>query len=367
MKSIAETIGGAQGLLKLNFDLQECFEEKLTPEYIAFIHILRVVMEYIGKFFLFTRSIMGRPPYLLMSFVKCELAKRYFHIEKTKDLILRLKNDPNLRIICGFKDVPHKSTFSRKLSFLAELEVFNKPFEELVKDAHQNLIVYHSCRDSSAIPVRETPIAKPKEKVEKEPKKRGRPPKNAEKQEKEPTVLEKQTTQTPEQSLSEINKDCAWGCKKNSDGKVSYWKGYKLHLDVSDSGFPLTAVITGANVHDSQLAIPLEQLTEQKVTVLYSLMDAGYDAKTIDEYIRSKGRVPIIDPNKRNDKDRPPLDPAKQERYKIRTTVERSYSELKDNYIPKSIYVRGTQKVSFVLMAAVLCLAAVKYLQYFVL
>jgi hypothetical protein len=39
---------------------------------------------------------------------------------------------------------------------------------------------------------------------------------------------------------------------------VSFWKGYKLHLDISDTGFPLTAVVTGANVHDSQPAIPKE-------------------------------------------------------------------------------------------------------------
>ncbi|MDR2476381.1 MAG: hypothetical protein LBD18_01165, partial [Treponema sp.] len=61
--------------------------------------------------------------------------------------------------------------------------------------------------------------------------------------------------------------------------------------------------------------------------------------------------------------DRPPLDPAKQERYTIRTTVERAKSHLKDSFIPRSIYVKGYKKVSFVLMAAVLCLAALKYLQ----
>ena len=58
-------------------------------------------------------------------------------------------------------------------------------------------------------------------------------------------------------------------------------RGYKPHLDVSDSGFPLTAVITAANVHDSRLAIPMEKMTEQKVTFCYSLMDAAYDAQTI--------------------------------------------------------------------------------------
>jgi hypothetical protein len=73
-------------------------------------------------------------------------------------------------------------------------------------------------------------------------------------------------------------------------------------------------VVTGANVHDSQLAIPMEQITEMKVPFCYSLMDNAYDAKGIDGFIRSRGRIPVIDPNKRKDNDRPSLDPAKQER-----------------------------------------------------
>ena len=122
-------------------------------------------------------------------------------------------------------------------------------------------------------------------------------------------------------------------------------------------------MVTAANVHDSQLDIPMEKLTEQKVTFCYSLMDSAFDAKTISDFIRSRERVPIIDPNKRKDENRPGLDPAKQERYKIRTTVERSNSHLKDNLIPKAIYVKGYTKVSFVLMASVLCLAVLKHLQ----
>jgi hypothetical protein len=148
---------------------------------------------------------------------------------------------------------------------------------------------------------------------------------------KEPTVIEKQATQEAKISLAEIGRECAWGCKKNSEGNVPFWKGYKLHLDVSDTGFPLAAVVTGANAHDCQLAIPMEQLTEKKVSSCYSLMDSAYDSKVIDGFIRSHGRVPVIDVNKRKDNDRPPLDPAKKERYNIRTTVERANSHLKDS------------------------------------
>jgi hypothetical protein len=94
-------------------------------------------------------------------------------------------------------------------------------------------------------------------------------------------------------------------------------------------------------------------------------MDSAYDAKTNESFIRSRDRVPVIDPNKRGNNNRPPLYPAKKERYKIRSGVERANSHLKDHLIPKDIYVKGYSKVSFVLMSGVVCLAALKFLQYF--
>jgi hypothetical protein len=269
-------------------------------------------------------------------------AKGYFGIEKTSQLIQRLKGEPNLRLLCGCTDVPGKATFSRTLGFLSEQGILERTLDGIVSMAHKGLVVYHVNRDSTAIPAREGVVKKGEEKTPKRGRKRGRPAKNSPKVPKEPTVIEKQAQQDAHTSLEGIDKECAWGCKKNSEGNVSFWKGYKrtkgpMHLDVSDTGFPLTAIVTGANVHDSQLAIPMEQLTEKKVLFCYSLMDSAYDSKVIDEFIRNRGRIPIIDPNKRKDHDRPPLDPAKEERYKIRTTVERANSHLKDSLIPRSI------------------------------
>jgi len=292
------------------------------------------------------------------------LGKSFFGIDKTRSFIQRLKSDPNLRLLCGFDTVPDESTFSRIFSYLAAEEIWPAALDDIVKKAHEGKVVYHTCRDSTMVAAREKAAPKEGKKIEKDKKKRGRPPKNAIKPPHEPTELEKQINEDANASIEKLNKNCAFGCKKNSQGNIETTKGYKLHLDVSDSGFPLTAVITGANVHDSRLAIPMEKLTEQKVSFCYSLMDSAYDAKTIDDFIRSRERIPIIDPNKRKDESRPPLDPAKQERFKIRTTVERSNSHLKDNLIPKALYVKGYSKVSFVLMASVFCLAAVKYLQF---
>ena len=54
-----------------------------------------------------------------------------------------------------------------------------------------------------------------------------------------------------------------------------------------------------ASLHDSQVAIPLIKLTSRKVTYLYDLMDAAYDAKRIEETNRECGHVPITDKNGR--------------------------------------------------------------------
>jgi hypothetical protein len=365
MKTITEILGGAQALLDISFDLQLCFEEHLTNEHKTFLHIIRAA-EHFLPVYIRPQARTGRPPYPYHPFIRSMLAKSFFGIDKTSAFIQRLKSDPNLRLLCGFGKVPDESTFSRIFAYLAGEGIWGLALDELVKDAHANKIVFHVNRDSTMIEAREKVRHKSKKKDTKPKKKRGRPHKNAVKTPKEPTELEKQVMEDAAASLEKLNKNCAFGCKKNSQGNVKTTKGYKLHLDVSDTGFPLTAVITGANVHDSQVAIPLEKLTEQKVTFCYSLMDAGYDAKTIDDFIRSRERIPIIDPNKRKNKNRPPLDFAKQERYKIRTTVERANSHLKDNLIPKAIYVKGYTKVSFVLMASVLCLAVIKYLQFLV-
>jgi hypothetical protein len=99
---------------------------------------------------------------------------------------------------------------------------------------------------------------KKKEKAVKKAKKRGRPPKTAIKEPKEPTVLETQAARDADTSIAALDTNCSWGVKKNSHGHIDVWKGYKLHLDVSDGGFPLTACVTSAHVHDSQLAIPME-------------------------------------------------------------------------------------------------------------
>lgn len=122
-------------------------------------------------------------------------------------------------------------------------------------------------------------------------------------------------------------------------------------LDMSDTGVPLTSVVTAANVHDSQVTHP------------YSLMDSAYDAAEIRGWIAACGRKAIIEPNRRGSTDTEVMDPATRKRFAIRSTVERSNAHLKDWLLPSKLLVKGHRKVSFCLMCGVVSLAAIKTLQ----
>ena len=95
------------------------------------------------------------------------------------------------------------------------------------------------------------------------------------------------------------------------------------------------------------------------------IMDSAYDAKSIFQFVRYRGRIPIIDHNRRKDL-REAFDVVTKEHYKKRSVVERANSHLKDWLLPEKLLVRGIKKVSFELMCGVLCLAAIKILEQFI-
>nr|MDA3798556.1 hypothetical protein [Kiritimatiellia bacterium] len=116
MRTIAEIIGGAQALLPLNYDIQECFEETLTQEQVSFIHHVRILMEHAKGIDPVEFNNLGRPSKKNSCCFKAFLAKSFFRMETTTDLICRLKSDTNLRLICGFSDKKGLSgaSFSRR-------------------------------------------------------------------------------------------------------------------------------------------------------------------------------------------------------------------------------------------------------------
>jgi hypothetical protein len=190
--------------------------------------------------------------------------------------------------------------------------------------------------------------------------------------------IEQQQRQSVADQRAHLPNACSLGVKKSSKGHLRYWRGYKLHLDVADGQIPISALLTGAKVHDSQVAIPLMTLSSQRVTYLYDLMDAAYDARAIRQYSVKLGHRPIIDPPQRYHKvqTKVPLrkngrswklvttmEPtpreltwAERDRFAERTMVERVYSRLKDEFGARFIRVRGASKVMAHLMFGVLAL-----------
>ena len=288
MKSVIEILGGAQILFGISFNIQDSFEEYLTEQHRAFLAMLRVVEEHLPE--LESRhGGRGRPRLEDQPICRAFLAKSFFQIEATSELLNRLRSDSSLRRICGFTVVPSAATFSRRLKHFSDVQLMERTLQRMVSDYHEGLLVGHINRDSTPIvarekaknkktDVRETTVTK---------RKRGRPRKGASKVEKRIKRLARQKSMRPAKALRELDHECAWGCKRNSQGNVQFWRGYKLHLDVTDMGIPVTAVVTGANVHDSQVAVPMEKLTASRVTHLYSLMDSGHPK--LDQRLRAKG------------------------------------------------------------------------------
>jgi hypothetical protein len=171
--------------------------------------------------------------------------------------------------------------------------------DRIVMEAHAKRTVYHVSRDSTVIEAQEKTAKKPEKTIKAEKKRRGWPKKGESRPSKPETAIEQQSHESTEESLDRINTVCSHGCRKNSRGNIRYWAGYKLHPDVSDTGFPLSAYVSGANVYDNQPAIPMEKTTENKVAFCHGLMDAAYDTIHIKNFIGGRGRVPVIDPNRR--------------------------------------------------------------------
>lgn len=357
-------------------------EEELDPiteKQQQLITILELVR--IEQFIPDRRGCEGRPLKTRSQIARSFVAKMVYNMDTTRALWERLRSDKSLRRICGWenpKQIPSESTFSRALAEFATTELPQRVHEALIRKTFNGskAIVLHNSRDATAIEAREKPAKKEvkstREQASPQPeKKRGRPKTKQVAPLKEPTRIEKQYTMSLEQMLEDLPKNCDIGTKKNSKGHAEHWIGYKLHLDTGDGCVPISAILTSASVHDSQVAIPLTTMTAERVTSLYDLMDSAYDVPGIINNSRAYGHIPLIDKNPRRDKALAEeleaeskrqevinFKPAEKVRYKERTTAERANARLKDEFGGRKVRVRGPVKVMCHLMFGVLALAA---------
>lgn len=293
---------------------------------------------------------LGRPREHRLSLAHAFLAKVVYNFPTTRALIDRLHCDPVLRRICGWErksHIPSESKFSRAFKEFADAGVVELAHNAFIKKFHADRIIGHVSRDATAIEGHEKVAYCPKEPVKKTPKKNGRPKKGEERPAKEPTRIELQKAgMTLQDMLADLPTKCDVGTKVNSKGYKTSWKGYKYHIDTIDGDIPVSALLTSASMHDSQAAIPLILTTAQKITPLYELMDAAYDAQPIRAVITNQGSVALIDFNHRGPNDTRCFAPHEAVRYKERSAAERVNSNLKDNYGGRFVRVKGNTKVS---------------------
>ena len=301
------------------------------------------------------------------------IAKSVYNFQTTRDLIDRLHHDRTLRIICGWRyksDIPSESKFSRVFKELSELQIAQKTHEQFVKEYLSDTVFMYNATDATKIPLRQKPL-KVKEKG-KTKNKKGRPKKGKTPLSKKPTILQKQQTMTTTKDmLSLVSTHCAVGVKQNSKGNREVWIGGKLHISAVDGDIPIAAFYSGANVHDSSVALPLINETSKRVNYFYDLQDAGYDSNIIREFSKKLGHRAIIDINPKNSKElkeKIELQTQEEKKFKLlhlpqnsdihhynqRSMVERVNKYLKEDFGCNTIYYQGATKVASVLAFGIL-------------
>ena len=341
----------------------------------------------LGRFLPSSRGWVGRPSKDRHAIANAFIAKAVYGFSTTRQLLEALERDPQLRRLCGWesaRQLPHESTFSRAFEEFACMQLPLFVHEVLIRETQKDRLIGHIARDSTAIEARErypeTPAQAAARQASRQttpaPRKKGAPkgPHKRYRGGKRPYVpkgdtrLAQQRNMTLSQMLDDLPCQCDLGGKKDSHGNDHYWRGYKLHWDVADGQIPISAVLTSASVHDSQVAIPLATMSTQRVSYCYELMDSAYDAYHIREESQHLGHVPIIDPKApggpKNHHSIPLGTPkrelswAQAERYRERTMVERVNARLKDEFGGRQVRVRGAAKVMAHLMFGVLALTA---------
>jgi len=308
----------------------------------------------------------GCPPSDRLALCKAFIAKAVWDFATTRDLIDALRHRPALRRLCGWEtlgEVPSEATFSRAFEAFARDGRPQQIHEALLTTHYGDKLAGHISRDATAIHAREKAAEKPGKTGAPKPKKRGRrrhddPPASPS----EPTRLQQQLKRDLPANLADLPTCCDWGCKKNSQSKVECWRGYKAHLDVMDGDIPVSFILTSASLHDSQVAIPLAQMTAERVTSLYDLADAAYDAKEIREMSVRLDHVAIIDHNPRRG-EKIEFAPAEARRYNERSTVERVNSHLHEEHGGRHVRVRGPVKVAAHLAFGLVVIAAEQMLK----
>ena len=204
----------------------------------------------------------GRPGYPLAALWRAHLARFLLNLPSVNALIRRLEDDPALRLVCGFGNLPHRTTFNRFFSRLAD---------------HQDLV------DQALAPL--TDLL------------RQALPGFGEKVAVDSTTVK--THSSPHRPLVS-DPEASWTAKSygRSKKEKDWYFGYKEHALVDATyGLPIVRFTTTASRNDSpELPKILEKAvkTHAWFSPSHVMADKGYDSLANHQVILKMGAVPII-------------------------------------------------------------------------
>ncbi len=248
--------------------------------------------------------------------------------------------------------MPSEASYSRMVDVISQSAVFDNMQEGLIQTAFTEgfLADEHLSFDATHFEARDA--SKPSEKKEEIPKKRGRKSKEeratwlAEQAEIEANLttyekkLEAQLTIPTSTLWQDIPIEPKWGIKKNSDGKNTFWFGFKGHLAVSTkSQYIVARLMSSGNLSDSKAAMPLLKKVAEVVPNQFTttIFDAGYDYEAIYRQILNQDMKAVIPYVKRRKSDILGFDEN------FRPTCVREHSYCYDSFDEKYQSIKFTQ------------------------
>ena len=213
----------------------------------------------------------GRRGFGLESMLRATILSYLLKVPCTAELTRRLQDQRKLRKLCGFKELPHRTTFSRFFGRLARH-----------KDLVENCIVDATNRLREHLPGLGSTVAV------------------------DSTVV--RSYSNPRRRVVS-DQEASWTAKTSSrpnasNGKEWSW-GYKLHaLADAAYGIPLWGFLTTAKVNDSpELPRLLDQVKERYdwFAPEHVVADKGYDSQRNHREIMKHGAIPVI-PIRKNPK-----------------------------------------------------------------
>jgi len=300
------------------FDMQDFYDLEPTKRFDAVFSTLYIepLLFAVNK-----KSVYGAPTELnYPAMIYAMVARIVERIPTIKDLIKRLTQDFMFRLDCGFlfsDRIPSEASFSRLASKLSHSNALELVQESLLLQAIQEGFICDETVAIDATHFESRDRSTPQEKKQKqEPKKRGRKPKaeqeafklEVQERENQKSIYEKKIEDQLSIRLDTLRTEAPlepnWGIKKNSEGKNTFWFGFKAHLAVGTSSqYILQSLMTSASLNDGKAAIPLLKGIQERLSlsIRYGLMDAGYDYVPIYQQLLNMKAYGIIAYNKRNE------------------------------------------------------------------